>query len=99
MKPFTFTLPADEPVQVATHSTDHGGGSPAHPVPGLSRGHSYSVLGYDATRDVVQLRDPRGTREPTTSDATAKDGHLDGLFELSMTDLCEYYLYVTIEEP
>jgi len=54
----------------------------------LYRGHSYSIIGFDAATNMVKIRNPWGHGgEPEDSNHGARDGIDDGIFSLSLEAL------------
>jgi hypothetical protein len=66
-------------------------------VKGLSREHSYAVLGYDKDTDTVKMQDPAGD-EPLNEAGEALDGTLDGRFTVKLGDFRSWFSTVTYEK-
>lgn len=67
-------------------------------VSGLSKNHSYAVVGYDPERHQVQMQDPAGN-EPLGPDGKARDGVLDGEFGVSLGEFRNWFSRVHYERP
>jgi hypothetical protein len=59
---------------------------------GLPLGHAYTVLGYDAAKDTIKVRNPWGHTGPTGLPITK------GAFEMPLKDFMDTFSNVTIEE-
>lgn len=57
---------------------------------GLSNEHAYSVIGYDAKNQLVKIRNPQGSGE-LRRELLSKDCKDDGVFELPVSKLREYF--------
>jgi len=66
-------------------------------VDGLTRNHSYAVIGYDPNFARVRLQDPEGN-EPRDADGKARDGDYDGQFSLSIKEFKSWFSSVHYEE-
>ena len=66
-------------------------------VPGLTRNHSYAVIGYDPNFARVRLQDPEGN-EPRDADGKARDGDYDGQFSLSVKEFKSWFSSIHYEE-
>lgn len=66
-------------------------------VQGLTRNHSYAVIGYDANFARVRLQDPEGN-EPRDADGKARDGDYDGQFSLSIKEFKSWFSSIHYEE-
>lgn len=62
----------------------------------LPDGHVYSVLGYDKKTDVVTVRNPWGSGEPT-KDQKVLDGTNDGVFKMPLAEFVKYFSMVAYE--
>lgn len=69
----------------------------AKEVPGLSRQHSYAVLGFDKSTDMVHLQDPAGN-EPLNAQGEALDGNQDGKFTCNLGEFRSWFSTVTLEK-
>jgi hypothetical protein len=54
-------------------------------VPGLTKNHSYAVVGYDPAFARVRLQDPEGN-EPLNPQGVARDGEMDGRFSMPIAE-------------
>ncbi len=68
-----------------------------HERAGLSRNHSYAVLGYSAVGDSVALQDPAGC-EPVDAQGRALDGQLDGRFSLKLPEFKKLFSTIHYEQ-
>ncbi len=59
---------------------------------GLPLGHAYTVMGYNATTDVISVRNPWGHTGPTGLPVTR------GVFDMPLPDFVESFSDLTIEE-
>ncbi|MBX3170298.1 MAG: hypothetical protein KF760_23030 [Candidatus Eremiobacteraeota bacterium] len=66
-------------------------------VQGLTRNHSYAVIGYDPNFARVRLQDPEGN-EPLDADGKARDGDYDGQFSLSVKEFKSWFSSIHYEE-
>lgn len=66
-------------------------------VPGLTRNHSYAVIGYDPNFARVRLQDPEGN-EPRDADGKARDGDYDGQFSVSVKEFKSWFSSIHYEE-
>lgn len=66
-------------------------------VPGLTRNHSFAVIGYDPNFARVRLLDPEGN-EPVDAAGKARDGDYDGQFSVSVTEFKSWFSSVHYEE-
>lgn len=66
-------------------------------VLGLTRNHSYAVIGYDPNFARVRLQDPEGN-EPRDLDGKARDGDYDGQFSVSVKEFKSWFSSVHYEE-
>lgn len=62
----------------------------------LPDGHVYTVLGYDKKTDMVTVRNPWGSGEPT-KDGKVLDNNNDGIFKMPMKDFTKYFSMVAYE--
>ncbi len=64
--------------------------------------HVYTVIAYDPKTDRVTLRNPWGQggkrAEPQKADGSAKDGKLDGVFQLTIAEFDSMFSTVAYEE-
>lgn len=65
-------------------------------VAGLTRNHSYAVIGYDPNFARVRLQDPEGN-EPRDADGKARDGDYDGQFSLSVKEFKSWFSSIHYE--
>jgi hypothetical protein len=67
--------------------------------PGITPNHIYAVLGYDASRDVVDLWNPWGHHFTPEGPAGLESGYpvRDGRFSVPMTDFVRIFAAVTYE--
>ena len=66
-------------------------------VAGLTRNHSYAVIGYDRSFARVRLQDPEGN-EPRDAQGKARDGDYDGQFSLSIQEFKSWFSSVHYEQ-
>lgn len=66
-------------------------------VPGLTRNHSYAVIGYDPNFARVRLQDPEGN-EPRDTQGKARDGDYDGQFSVSVKEFNSWFSSIHYEE-
>lgn len=66
-------------------------------VPGLTRNHSYAVIGYDPNFARVRLQDPEGN-EPRDEQGQARDGDYDGQFSVSVKEFKSWFSSIHYEE-
>ncbi|MBS2038087.1 hypothetical protein JST97_24085 [bacterium] len=66
-------------------------------VTGLTRNHSFAVIGYDANFARVRLLDPEGN-EPVDSSGKARDGDYDGQFSVSVSEFKSWFSSIHYEE-
>ncbi|MFN8608217.1 MAG: C2 family cysteine protease [Vulcanimicrobiota bacterium] len=68
----------------------------------IQDGHVYTVIGYDPKSDMVTIRNPWGEggprAEPQNPDGTAKDGNMDGVFQLTISQFDEIFTGIAYEE-
>lgn len=69
---------------------------------GAQDAHVYTVIAYDPKTDRVTLRNPWGQggkrAEPQNADGSAKDGKLDGVFQLTISEFDSMFSNVAYEE-
>lgn len=66
-------------------------------VPGLTKNHSFSVIGYDPAFARVRLQDPEGN-EPLDAQGKPRDGDLDGQFSVSVREFKQWFTNVHYEQ-
>lgn len=66
-------------------------------VQGLTRNHSYAVIGYDPSFARVRLQDPEGN-EPRGADGKARDGDYDGQFSVSVKEFKSWFSSIHYEQ-
>ena len=66
-------------------------------VPGLTRNHSYAVIGYDPSFAWVRLQDPEGN-EPRDASGKARDGDNDGQFSVTVKEFNSWFSSIHYEE-
>ena len=66
-------------------------------VQGLTRNHSFSVIGYDPNFARVRLLDPEGN-EPVDQNGKARDGDYDGQFSVSLSEFKSWFSSVHYEQ-
>ncbi|MBT9583281.1 hypothetical protein IV102_08020 [bacterium] len=70
-------------------------------VAGLTKNHSYAVIGYDPAFARVRLQDPEGN-EPLDAQGKPKDGDLDGRFSLPISEFRSLFSsvhYESVDQP
>lgn len=66
---------------------------------GLPDKHAYSVLDYNQDKQVLTIRNPWGSTEPTNKDGSAKDGRNDGIFQVTLPEFMSNFSFVAYVEP
>ena len=66
-------------------------------IQGLTRNHSFAVIGYDPNFARVRLIDPEGN-EPVDQAGKARDGDYDGQFSVSVKEFKSWFSSVHYEE-
>lgn len=66
-------------------------------VPGLTKNHSYAVIGFDPAFARVRLQDPEGN-EPLDANGLPRDGDLDGQFSVSVKEFKDWFTNVHYEK-
>ena len=66
---------------------------------GLPMAHAYSVLEFDATTDMLTIRNPWGSTELVDENGRVRDGRNDGTFQMSLSEFKSTFHMVTFEEP
>ncbi|MBX3167683.1 MAG: hypothetical protein KF760_09735 [Candidatus Eremiobacteraeota bacterium] len=65
-------------------------------------GHAYTIIAFDPKTDRVTIRNPWGQggqrAEPQNSDGTAKDGKMDGVFQLTIKEFDSMFSTIAYEE-
>lgn len=64
--------------------------------------HAYTVIGYDPKTDMVTIRNPWGQggnrAEPQNPDGSAKDGQMDGVFQLTISQFDDIFTAIAYEQ-
>lgn len=61
--------------------------------------HAYSVLDFDPQSDMVTIRNPWGTGEPTDEHHAVKDGVNDGIFQMTLEEFDRIFGMTAYVEP
>ena len=84
--------------RLITTGTNSGASGPT--VPGISGGHAYAVLGYNAVSDQIQLWDPHGDTFTPNGKAGRKNGYprKDGVFWMPLRMFVKQYAGLAFEQ-